>query len=142
MIDVDYFKRLNDTHGHQAGDAVLVRLSTVLLDHLRRNDIVGRYGGEEIAVLLPETGTAGAARTAERLRSAVEREIFEWDGHPVRVTISLGVATIASSTSHGDELVRDADRALYQAKQGGRNRAMVSPPSAPAPVEQTSTPTT
>jgi len=142
MVDVDHFKQLNDLNGHQAGDAVLVRLGAVLSGALRRNDIVGRYGGEEIAIILPETGTAEAARTAERLRSMVALEAFQWESHCMRVTISTGVATAGPNTTTCDDLVRDADRALYQAKHAGRNRVVVSPFGTPALIDQPPTPNT
>jgi two-component system cell cycle response regulator len=125
MIDIDDFKRINDSHGHLAGDAVLRDVAHVLRDSLRTVDSVGRYGGEEFVVILPHTPRDEAVRTAERIRQRVEGHAFELGGERVRVTVSVGVATFPSPGVDGpNALVREADRALYAAKEGGRNRVM------------------
>jgi diguanylate cyclase (GGDEF)-like protein len=115
LVDLDHFKRVNDTHGHQAGDAVLRELADRLRRCARREDIVARVGGEEFAWLLPEADLDAAMEAAERLRRRIAGEPFPIVG---RVTASIGVATLGAGP---DELVRDADRALYRAKDAGRD---------------------
>ena len=126
MVDIDHFKAINDTHGHAAGDQALQRLGRLLEDQLRASDEVGRWGGEEFLVLLPETDLAEAGRVAERLRAAVEAEHFIVEGNvTLKVTISIGVAALdtpAQSALVLDALIRLADDALYRAKEAGRNR--------------------
>jgi two-component system cell cycle response regulator len=123
MIDIDHFKKVNDEHGHPAGDEILREISNVIARELRVVDAVGRYGGEEFLVLLPETPHAEAMGTAERVRSQVGAHVFQGDGVPLQLTISVGVATAlpdAAGTAAG--VVREADRALYRAKAAGRDR--------------------
>jgi diguanylate cyclase (GGDEF)-like protein len=123
MLDIDRFKRVNDTHGHQAGDAILKGLSDLLGKQARATDRVCRYGGEEITVILPETEAAAAMIIAERLRAAVERQSFDIDGgKTVGITVSIGVATYPQPVDTMEQLVKAADTAMYAAKQGGRNR--------------------
>jgi len=127
MLDVDRFKHLNDTFGHQAGDQVLVRLGSLLADSVRTNDVVGRYGGEEIAIMLPETGLHGAGVLAERVRRAVAEERILWEGEQIRLTVSIGVATLGvGQVDTADGLIRAADRALYRAKSSGRDRVVMA----------------
>ncbi|MDR5866077.1 PAS domain-containing protein [Halomonas koreensis] len=121
MFDIDHFKRVNDRWGHAAGDAVLKTLVATGLSLLRGQDLLGRLGGEEFAVLLPETDADGAARFAERLRSATEALCIEHGGASIRVTISLGL-TVASGTDSPESALERADSALYLAKRGGRNQ--------------------
>jgi diguanylate cyclase (GGDEF)-like protein/PAS domain S-box-containing protein len=123
MIDIDFFKRVNDTHGHQAGDAILKGLSALLERQARAIDRVCRYGGEEIAVILLETDADSAPHIAERLRQSVEREPFEIGaGRHLHITISIGVATFPAQADTPAALVSASDRALYLAKEGGRNQ--------------------
>ncbi len=123
MLDIDYFKRINDTHGHQAGDIILKGLSGLLGKQARAIDRVCRYGGEEITVILPETDATAAMDIAERLRAAVERQSFDiGGGKTVGITVSIGVATYPQQVDALEKLVTAADTALYAAKQGGRNR--------------------
>ncbi|WP_019589017.1 MULTISPECIES: diguanylate cyclase [unclassified Thioalkalivibrio] len=117
LFDIDHFKRLNDTCGHDAGDRVLVELSRRTTDALRRTDFLARWGGEEFVVLLPETGPDGARRMAERLRREVAATAFEGAG---RVTVSLGV-TVIHPDDDADTLLKRLDNALYDAKHVGRN---------------------
>jgi diguanylate cyclase (GGDEF)-like protein len=132
VFDVDHFKRINDTHGHPAGDEVLRRLSQVARETVRRVDILARWGGEEFTVLLPDTSASGAAAAAERLRVAVEKAEIVVDGVRIPVTISAGsAATFEGWGGDAEGLVRAADQALYRAKQEGRNR-VVSAPLPPA----------
>jgi diguanylate cyclase (GGDEF)-like protein/PAS domain S-box-containing protein len=124
LLDIDYFKRVNDTHGHQAGDAILRGISDLLVKQARTVDRVCRYGGEEITVILPETDEIGAMKAAERLRAAVERQPFDiGGGKTINISVSIGVATYPQQADSLDALVKAADVALYAAKQGGRNLA-------------------
>ena len=125
MLDLDHFKRLNDEHGHLLGDQVLREVATALNAALRTTDTAYRYGGEELVVLLRETGLEDAVRAAERLRAAVAA--LHITGYQVSVTTSAGVATRQASMSHYTELIEVADRALYVAKRNGRNRVLAGP---------------
>jgi diguanylate cyclase (GGDEF)-like protein len=127
MADLDNFKLVNDRYGHPTGDTVLRGVSSLLETQLRATDVAGRYGGEEIIVILAENEVEGGVTVAERWRAAVEEEIFEaTDGRSLHVTVSIGVATFAGSMTSADELVAAADTALYRAKEGGRNQVVVS----------------
>lgn len=123
IIDLDHFKRINDTYGHPAGDAVLKRASEACMQALRTEDVFARFGGEEFAVVLRGIEAKGAARLGERLRQAVANEVIEHDGQVIKVTMSGGVATLAEcSVPSSEELVAIADRRLYVSKQRGRNQ--------------------
>ena len=134
ILDVDDFKRINDTWGHPTGDRVLQALAQVMNDAVRDQDTVGRLGGEEFAVILPETDQAGAAIIAERIRAAVQDSAMATtdDGTPVRITVSIGVTTLASENDSFEAALVRADNALYRAKEGGRNQVMVDQISVPA----------
>jgi diguanylate cyclase (GGDEF)-like protein len=119
LLDIDHFKRVNDTHGHDAGDAALRILANALREELRGVDTAARYGGEEFAIILPQAGPEGAQVVAERLRSRIERTEVPGVGC---ITASLGVASFPGDASSRELLVTSADRALYQAKRTGRNR--------------------
>jgi diguanylate cyclase (GGDEF)-like protein len=125
MLDIDHFKRVNDTYGHDAGDAALRFLADVLRDELRGVDTAARYGGEEFAVILPQAGLDGALIVAERLRSRLEMTEVPGIGH---ITASFGLATFPLHANSRDQLVGAADRALYESKHAGRNR-ISTPPS-------------
>jgi two-component system, cell cycle response regulator len=123
MVDIDHFKRINDEHGHLAGDAVLRQVAEILQDTLRTVDVVGRYGGEEFLAVLAHSGRDDALLTGERLRRRIQDSTFRVGDWDLRVTISVGVATYpAPEVDSPTNLVRQADQALYRAKQGGRNR--------------------
>ncbi|MDF1551627.1 MAG: diguanylate cyclase [Deferrisomatales bacterium] len=127
MLDIDHFKRLNDTFGHQVGDQALRGLGALIHDAVRTTDIAARYGGEEFCMLLPETDLEGAAEFAHRLRLGVEDKTLLVDGHEVSMTVSIGVSACPNpAVESGDDLIRLADDALYRAKRAGRNRVMVS----------------
>ncbi|PAV24951.1 diguanylate cyclase [Tamilnaduibacter salinus] len=127
MMDIDHFKQVNDVHGHLAGDEVLRMVANVFRECLRQVDIAGRYGGEEFALMLPETGNDGALLVCERLREAIEaRSVTTLGGETLSVTVSLGVATVKASDRHHEEWLERADKALYEAKNTGRNRVVVS----------------
>jgi diguanylate cyclase (GGDEF)-like protein len=123
LLDIDMFKTVNDIYGHQGGDSVLVEVARAAEKTIREIDLCARYGGEELAILLPQTNLAGAARTAERLRDAVSRLRVTppSGGAPITVTASFGVASYTESVKAGDLLFPAADMALYQAKSAGRN---------------------
>jgi diguanylate cyclase (GGDEF)-like protein len=128
MLDIDYFKQVNDTHGHRAGDMVLQALSRICKEALRDVDLIGRMGGEEFAVLLPETSHEKAAEVAERLRETIAATpIVIETGLPLHITVSIGVTTLTGKDSNIDMLLNQADTALYQAKETGRNRICGAP---------------
>jgi len=124
LLDLDDFKRVNDTYGHQQGDEVLAQVAGVLRDLSRDLDAPARYGGEELAVVLPQTDSEGAAHLAERMREAVEAlEVPRvGGGEPLRVTASFGVASLPDGASDREGLIAAADAALYRAKGMGKNR--------------------
>ena len=123
FLDIDHFKQVNDTYGHQAGDEVLKSLARIFKKHLREVDIAARYGGEEFAAILPESGEAEAQAVAERIRKAVAEAPFLLPGgKEVPVTVSIGVASYPGCAADADQIVAHADQAMYLAKQMGRNR--------------------
>jgi len=126
MTDLDKFKSVNDTHGHPVGDQVLIQFADVLRRNAREVDVVCRYGGEEFVVIVVETDAEGAYRMAERIRRDMERERIDTGTGTVRVTCSMGVATCPEQGPGPEELIRNADEALYEAKRSGRNRVVVS----------------
>ncbi len=141
FIDVDFFKKINDKHGHQVGDAVLVRLVALMREQVRSSDIVARYGGEEFAIILPETGIQLAHEVAERIRSQVEKQKLIFEDKTLGITVSIGLASLSQIKFHMEKdktdrfddiadsldqlLLRRADEALYQAKQTGRNQVVI-----------------
>ena len=125
MIDIDFFKKVNDTYGHASGDAVLRAVASVIKEHLRESDIPSRYGGEEFAVLLPYTHIDEAQIVGERLRKAVESTPVPIDKKNINVTISMGLAEFNPEET-GEELFERADKALYEAKESGRNRVCIN----------------
>lgn len=127
LLDLDHFKRVNDRFGHLTGDAVLMHVATQLVrDVLRRSDVIGRYGGEEFAVLLPETDTEGAMIVAERCRTAIATDpLMLGDQTRVRITASIGVA-VPGEAFDADDLMQRVDEALYRAKANGRNRVVLA----------------
>ena len=122
LIDIDHFKKFNDTYGHQIGDLVLVEMAKVFKDSVRSVDLVARYGGEEFVIVLPETNLAGAELFAERVRATVEAHRIDVRGKQLQVTISLGVANyLTSHPKDAKQFINFSDEALYKAKRGGRN---------------------
>ncbi len=124
MFDIDYFKKVNDIHGHQCGDYILKSVSSRVLSLIRNLDCMFRYGGEEFCCILPETSIASAMMVAERFRIAVDEMENNYDGKIVKVNISLGVAEITEEINSAEALIKKADDALYRAKNEGRNRAV------------------
>jgi diguanylate cyclase (GGDEF)-like protein len=130
LVDVDHFKAVNDSFGHEAGDAVLRHVSRILQEGVRNVDVCVRYGGEEIALLLSQTGTTEAVEVAERLRERIASTAAFHKGAPITVTASFGVATYPESITERDQLFPAADKALYVAKHDGRNCVRSKPTSA------------
>jgi len=133
LLDIDHFKRVNDTYGHQAGDVTLSTLGSLMKASLRDPDIVARYGGEEFLIICVSTGIDGAVLVAERLRHLVEShrvEIADDSGGRkiIPITISIGAAGLSDSFDGKDKLIQAADKALYRAKQEGRNRVVIATP--------------
>lgn len=126
MGDIDHFKSVNDTHGHQQGDLVLMETAKIFRAAIREVDIAARYGGEEFAIILPETDSAEAEQVAEAIRTQIEAHEFTTRQGKLKVTISLGVATANQSRNTSEKLIGAADQALYQAKETGRNRVLIS----------------
>lgn len=125
LLDLDHFKKVNDTWGHPAGDAVLRHVAALALRTVRNTDLVGRLGGEEYIILLPGTSVEAARRVAEKLRSQIEASAVEWESTAIRVTVSMGLAGVPANEKRDFEgLYTDADKALYLAKKNGRNRVV------------------
>ncbi len=123
MVDIDHFKKVNDTFGHTEGDKVLKEIGSLLKASVRKKDTVARYGGEEFVLILPEAGLEEAAMISERIRQLVEKTLFDVGEAHLHLTVSLGIATFPSHHPRTKEdLVKMADQALYDAKRGGRNR--------------------
>ena len=128
MLDIDYFKRFNDSYGHNIGDYVLQEVSTLLKNHVRGSDLACRYGGEEMILILPESTLDNAVTRAEMIRLAIAQLVLFHDGQPLQsVTISLGVASFPEHGGTVASVVQAADAALYRAKAAGRNQVMVAP---------------
>jgi diguanylate cyclase (GGDEF)-like protein len=123
MVDIDHFKRVNDTHGHQAGDVILRDAAHLLVGALRSVDVVGRYGGEEFMAVLPQTGFDEARLTADRVRRLIHGHAFDAGGKSLAISVSVGVATCPGpGIKTAADLISVCDKALYRAKAGGRNR--------------------
>jgi len=126
MLDLDHFKKLNDTYGHAAGDKALQRFTTLCCNALRNVDIFGRWGGEEFVALLPETTADGAAIIAERLRKMVADTVVNFNDHKITFTVSIGIAQYRDGENSVDAPLSRADQAVYDAKKAGRNKVSVN----------------
>lgn len=126
IIDIDFFKKVNDTYGHSAGDYILKEVAYLILQNLRKTDMVFRYGGEEFTVIITETPIERAVVPLERLRKAVEEYPFNHNGQKIQVTISVGVSEVSKKIETVNQLFEDADKALYKAKENGRNQIQTS----------------
>ena len=127
LMDIDHFKRYNDTYGHAAGDQVLVRFSQVLGRLVRPVDLLARYGGEEFVLILPQVNLEQAREMAESIRQAISAELFQFGSDSStqeRVTVSIGLSNFPNEATIASQLLRVADYRLYQAKEGGRNRVV------------------
>ncbi len=125
MLDIDHFKKINDTYGHPAGDAILQQLAAIIKESMRENDSVARYGGEEFAIILHNTTSDNASHFVERLRKAIEDTEFTFQETVLKVTISFGIAQISTKNGDNKAWMEAADKALYQAKKQGRNQGVV-----------------
>ncbi|MCY1375509.1 putative diguanylate cyclase DgcT [compost metagenome] len=125
MFDIDHFKKVNDSHGHPAGDKVIQAVAEVMREQVRDTDYAGRYGGEEFVVLLPDVDSAAATLFAERLRRRIESLLVTYEGQGIPFTISLGVADLSEPAEDYQQLIERADQALYAAKEAGRNQVKV-----------------
>jgi diguanylate cyclase (GGDEF)-like protein len=140
MIDVDFFKRINDTWGHSAGDEILKRLAQYLQLGVREGDIVCRYGGEEFLLLLPRIALEIAFQRAERLRRDFADSALQWGEAQIQATLSIGLASFPDHAQTPQVLIEQADAALYRAKRSGRNRTEVASATASAAVTTAVTP--
>ena len=130
LLDIDHFKNINDTHGHQIGDIVLKNLGQSLLNAVRETDIVARYGGEEIAIITPHTSLFSASELAERLRHTIEASTMvpadEYEKRQaIKITVSIGVTGMEKDSGYEKSMIKNADKALYEAKENGRNQVIV-----------------
>lgn len=125
MFDIDHFKKVNDTYGHQAGDVVIRLTADILVKNKRTTDIAGRYGGEEYVVILLDTSAQNAMTFTERLRRDIESQLVTHDGNTIKYTISLGIAELVSTMRDYKQWIVCADKALYEAKKGGRNQSVI-----------------
>jgi diguanylate cyclase (GGDEF)-like protein len=125
LFDIDHFKRINDMHGHLAGDFVLKEVARIIQSRIRRDEVFARYGGEEFAIVLPETSLEGAGALGEMLREKVAEHSFVFQADSIRVTISIGIALLMENDRQANDLIKRADEKLYQAKNSGRNRVCV-----------------
>jgi two-component system cell cycle response regulator len=121
VIDIDHFKKVNDSYGHLAGDAILREMCAVLFKLVRREELLARYGGEQFVIVLPETGLSTATTIAEKARLTVERHGFEFAGTPIPITISLGAAELSPMAADPENFIRTANEMLCEAKRSGRN---------------------
>jgi diguanylate cyclase (GGDEF)-like protein len=140
MLDIDFFKKINDGYSHQAGDFVLKHTSELMKKCFRKTDIVARYGGEEFLAILPGTDAVGACIAAEKLRMAVQAYKFEFEGRVIPVTISSGVAQINIGKETGEQAIARADAALYFSKESGRNRVSIHDGAGPKASDAKPTP--
>lgn len=125
MLDIDLFKKVNDTHGHQYGDYVLKEVAKLLKESFRKTDMLYRYGGEELAIIMPETSLENATIPAERLREKIENHEFIYNGTKINLTVSIGVSTMDDAFGSQKEIVKASDLALYHAKNTGRNKVVI-----------------
>lgn len=126
ILDIDHFKSVNDNYGHQAGDTVIKRVASIILEQTRETDVAGRYGGEEFVVILPDTNSQNATIVAERIRKEVMHCLIEHDMSEMRVTVSLGIAGFDENYSTPTQWLEAADAALYKAKNSGRNNTQLA----------------
>lgn len=129
ILDVDHFKNVNDTFGHTTGDEVLCQMAKLLQNSLRQTDMIARFGGEEFIILLPDTQLASGGQVADKLRQQIENRIFRAEGHAIRITASFGVAQLRLPQRMPSNYYAECDKALYQAKQKGRNRVEIATPA-------------
>jgi len=125
LMDLDHFKSINDTYGHQAGDLTLIAAAHAIRTHIRQSDIVCRYGGEEFMIIMPEIGMEDALQRAEYFRKCIDELRIEHESRSIHITASVGIAVYPIQGTDGDKILSMADTAMYQAKQAGRNNVIV-----------------
>ena len=125
ILDIDFFKKVNDTYGHQYGDYVLKTVASLMKQSFRKTDLLYRYGGEELVMIMPETNVEGALIPVQRLRRMVEEYDFDYNGVKAKVTVSIGLTMNYQSLTSSADIVKSADEALYKAKEDGRNRVVL-----------------
>ena len=125
LLDIDFFKKVNDTYGHQYGDYVLKTVADLMKNYFRKTDLLYRYGGEELVMIMPETNIEGAIIPVQRLRRMVEEYDFNYNGVKAKVTVSMGLTMNYSSFVSSADILKSADEALYKAKESGRNRVIL-----------------
>lgn len=140
MLDIDHFKSVNDVHGHAVGDRVLTKMVSVAANVLRQEDLIGRLGGEEFAIVLVDSGADAAAKVADRIRQAIKQVKFPGESGPFNVTVSIGVSEPFFVEHSINDVLERADAALYEAKRSGRDRVIVAPENLTANVAQVSAP--
>ena len=121
LCDLDFFKKVNDENGHDAGDYILVNVAKILKGSVRSIDDVSRWGGEEFLIILPESGLEGAKKVGEKIRASIESSVFNFAGKELKITMSLGVVCHSNKENNFEELIKIADEFLYKAKESGRN---------------------
>ena len=121
MLDIDFFKKVNDNYGHNAGDAVLVELAKIFSDSIREQDCVARWGGEEFLFILPQTSAINAKVIAEKIREKIQEQDISYQGNKIKVTVSMGIEQL-NAEQNIDEVINRADNYLYQARNSGRNQ--------------------
>ena len=121
MLDIDYFKKINDIYGHLAGDKALKEMANIVFKLIRQSDIFGRYGGEEFLIVLPSTKITGAMKLAQRIKDSVENNVVDFNNQKIRFTVSIGATSVGINDTY-ESLIARADEALYEAKAKGRNR--------------------
>ena len=121
MLDIDFFKKINDTYGHLAGDLALKEMTKIVFSLIRKSDVFGRYGGEEFLLVLPDTKITGALKLARRIKETIQNNVFEFNKQKIKFTVSIGITSVGLSDSY-ESLISRVDDALYEAKNKGRNR--------------------
>lgn len=121
MVDIDDFKKINDTYGHQIGDEALKFVAFKIMGSIRENDLAARYGGEEFSIILPETDSHNAFLVAERIRAAIANEILDLETNQIKITVSIGIATFPDDAKDWESFIKKADERLYKAKEAGKN---------------------
>jgi diguanylate cyclase (GGDEF)-like protein len=135
ITDIDFFKKVNDTYGHDVGDVVIKGLGDILKRQKRTTDVVARFGGEEFVLLCEQTDEAGALMLGERIREELSKTVFHTAIGPLTVTCSVGIATFPEIGESWDDLFKAADEALYASKRGGRNRVTAAAPTSAARIK-------
>ena len=125
LMDIDHFKEVNDTYGHQAGDYALKTIAQIIMAQIRKSDIACRFGGEEFMIILPDTGPESAIQKADAFRKSISDRVYEFGGKEFSITISIGIAVYPVNGTENDQILSKADAALYEAKRAGRDQVIL-----------------